>query len=48
MAVGAGGAVGVERRDFSNFFSMRTFGAALTAVCLGFSEDRGVVVGAVG
>jgi hypothetical protein len=30
------------------FFSMRTFGAALTAVCLGFSEDRGVVVGAVG
>jgi len=32
---GVDGALGVERRGFSSFLSVRSFGAALTAVCRG-------------
>ena len=42
------GAVGVERRGFSAFFSERTFGAAFTAVCRGVVEGGVDVVVATG
>ena len=54
MVVGTGGCAAVRggaaggwagRRGFSERFSMRTFGAALTAVCLGAA---GVGVGTCG
>ena len=56
MAGGTGGALVVEvvrgtcaeRRGLSGRLSVRSFGAALTAMCLGCAEGCVIVVGVVG